>query len=71
MSFVEQADVFKVAEDFFRDLVKELSDKQILDSKFYTMSHDEAMENYGSDRPDLRFGMKFVDLTDVFVDSGF
>jgi aspartyl-tRNA synthetase len=33
------------------------------------MTYDEAMDNYGSDKPDLRFGMKFVDLTDIFSNS--
>jgi aspartyl-tRNA synthetase len=42
-----------------------------MDDKFYTMTYDEALENYGSDKPDLRFGMKFVDLTDIFVNSEF
>jgi aspartyl-tRNA synthetase len=35
------------------------------------MSYDESLENYGTDKPDLRFGMKFVDLTDIFANSGF
>jgi aspartyl-tRNA synthetase len=55
MSFVEQDDVFAVVEDFMKDIVKDLSDKKIMDNKFYKMSYDEAMENYGSDKPDLRF----------------
>ena len=71
MSFVEQADVFNVVESFLIDIIKKLSDKKIMDNKFYQMSHNEAKENYWSDKPDLRFGMKFVDLTDIFVNSNF
>jgi aspartyl-tRNA synthetase len=71
MSFVEQEDVFKVVESFIFDLVKELSYKKIKENKFYEMSYMEAMENYGSDKPDLRFDMKFVDLTDVYAQSEF
>ena len=66
MSFVEQDDVFKVVESYIRDVVKWVSNKEIPES-FYTMTYDEAMDNYGSDKPDLRFGMKFVDLTDIFA----
>jgi aspartyl-tRNA synthetase len=55
MSFVEQEDVFSIVENYIKDVVKELSDKKIMDNKFYQMSYDEAMENYGSDKPDLRF----------------
>lgn len=71
MSFVEQDDIFALVESFMRDVVPELSDKKIMDNKFYQMSYDEAMENYGSDKPDLRFGMSFVDLTDIFANSEF
>lgn len=71
MSFVEQKDIFSIVERYIFDAVKELSNKTIKDSKFYSMSYTEAMENYGSDKPDLRFWMKFVDLTDVFKNSDF
>jgi aspartyl-tRNA synthetase len=71
MSFIEQNDVFGVVENFITDVVKDLSSKTIMNNTFYRMSYDEAMENYGSDKPDLRFGMKFVDLTDIFAESGF
>jgi aspartyl-tRNA synthetase len=71
MSFVEQEDIFVVVENYIRNVVAELSDKKIMDNKFYQISYDEALENYGSDKPDLRFGMKFVDLTDIFANSGF
>lgn len=71
MSFVEQEDIFMVVESFMKDIIKDLSDKKIMDNKFYSMSHDEAMTNYGSDKPDLRFGMKFVDLTDIFANTNF
>jgi len=70
MSFVEQDDVFKVVESYIRDVVAGVSDKQIM-WNFEIMGYDEALENYGSDKPDIRFGMKFVDLTDIFKDSWF
>jgi aspartyl-tRNA synthetase len=53
------------------DVASNLSEKTIMDQTFYRMSYDEALENYGTDKPDLRFGMKFVDLTDIFKDSSF
>ncbi len=71
MSFVERDDIFSVVENYIRSAVSELSGKKILDEKFYQMSYEESLENYGSDKPDLRFGMKFVDLTDIFANSGF
>ncbi|MDD2907520.1 MAG: aspartate--tRNA ligase [Candidatus Gracilibacteria bacterium] len=71
MSFVEQADIFAVVEGYIKDVVGALSDKTVMDSKFYSMSYEESMENYGTDKPDLRFGLKFVDLTDIFTNSEF
>ena len=71
MSFVEQRDIFDVVENYMFDVVKNLTNKTIKDQIFYQMSYEEAMENYGSDKPDLRFGMKFTDLTDIFKESDF
>ncbi len=71
MSFVEQKDVFNVVEKYLRAAVGSMSDKKIVDDTFYEMTYDESLENYGTDKPDLRFGMKFVDLTDVFAGSAF
>jgi len=69
MSFVEQQDIFNVVESFFFDLVKELSTKKIMDEKFYSMSFVDAMEKYGSDKPDLRYGLEMVDVMDIFSRS--
>ena len=71
MSFVEQKDVFDVVESYMRDIVKYITKKSIVWDKFYSMTYDEAMENYWSDKPDLRFWMEFVDLTDIFKESSF
>lgn len=71
MSFIDEEDVFGVVEKYMRDIVAELSDKTIYENTFFRMSYEEAKENYGSDKPDLRFGMKFVDLTDIFAESSF
>jgi aspartyl-tRNA synthetase len=67
MSFVEQKDIFKVAESFTRAVVADLVPNKSITVDFAQLSHADAMNCYGSDKPDLRFGMEFVDLTDVFV----
>lgn len=75
MSFVEQEDIFNVAEPFAKDLVNGISDKKIVqlteDGHFKRLTHSEAMEIYGSDKPDIRFDMHFEDFTEEFRDSGF
>jgi len=40
-----------------------------MDNKFYQMSYEESMENYGTDKPDLRYEMKMVDVSDIFAKS--
>jgi len=69
MSFVEQEDIFKVVQDYFFDIVKEVSSKTIMDEKFYSMTFDEAIETYGTDKPDLRYGMKLINVADIFAKS--
>ena len=69
MSFVEQEDVFEVVESYITDVVKKLTNKTIKDGKFHRMTYREAMENYGSDKPDLRYEMKLVDVIDIFARS--
>ena len=69
MSFVEQEDIFEVVENYFKDLVPAVSSKTIMDNKFYSMTFDEAIENYGTDKPDLRYEMKLIDVADIFARS--
>ena len=69
MSFVEQDDVIAVAEDVLRE-VWALIDYE-LSTPIARMTYHDAMERYGSDKPDLRFGCELVDLTDYFKDTTF
>jgi aspartyl-tRNA synthetase len=69
MSFVEQKDVFDVVENYIFDVVSKYSDKKILENKIFSMTHAEATEKYGSDKPDLRYDMKLIDVIDIFERS--
>ncbi|MBR4275623.1 MAG: aspartate--tRNA ligase [Prevotella sp.] len=64
MSFVDQDDVISIFEDMARHLFKEVRGVE-LPAKLRQMTWHEAMSKYGSDKPDLRFGMEFVELMDV------
>ena len=70
MSFVEQDDVTSLFEDMARHLFKEVRGVE-LPSKLRQMTWHEAMKKYGSDKPDLRFGMEFVELMDVMKKGTF
>lgn len=67
MSFCTQEDVIKSAEIFLKDIFK-ACDKEI-QIPFRRMPYDEAMEKYGSDKPDLRFDLEFIDVADIFSRS--
>lgn len=69
MSFVEQEDVLNMFEGLAKHLFKEVKDLEFGD--FPRMTWHDAMRFYGSDKPDIRFGMKFVDLNDVVKGHGF
>lgn len=69
MSFVEQDDVIDLFEDMARHLFREIRGVK-LPAKLRQMPWHEAMKLYGSDKPDLRFGMEFVELADVLKGTG-
>ena len=70
MSFVDQEDVIDLFEDMCRHLFKELLGVQLPD-RLQQMTWHEAMRRFGSDKPDLRFGMEFVELMDVLQTGSF
>jgi len=69
MSFVEQADVIEVGEAIVRALWSELADVDIPPIEHLTYA--EAMRRFGTDKPDLRYGLELVDLTGYFADTPF
>lgn len=70
MSFVDTEDVLKVNEGFIQRLFKEILDVDIK-LPLPRMTYNDAMNNYGSDKPDLRFDMKITDLSDIVKNCGF
>lgn len=69
MSFITQDDILNTFEGLARHLFKEVKDIGL--DEFPRMTFDDAMKNYGSDKPDLRFGMKFIELNDLAKGKGF
>ncbi len=70
MSFVEQNDIIELFEGMAKHLFKELRGVELTEP-FQRMPWADAMKYYGSDKPDLRFGMEFVELMDVLKGHGF
>jgi len=69
MSFVTQEDIIETFEGLAKHLFKAVLNKDLGD--FPRMTYAEAMDTYGSDKPDIRFDMKFVDLNEVAQNKGF
>ncbi|MBQ7399369.1 MAG: aspartate--tRNA ligase [Clostridia bacterium] len=70
MSFVEMEDVLSIGEGFMKRVFKEILDVDIT-LPLPRLTYKEAMERYGSDKPDTRYGMEIVDLSDVVKGCGF
>lgn len=70
MSFVEQNDIIELFEGMAKHLFKELRGVELTEP-FLRMTWADAMKYYGSDKPDMRFGMRFVEVDDVMKGHGF
>jgi aspartyl-tRNA synthetase len=72
MSFVHRDDVLALVEDLFTKMIPAVTPhKKLLSSPWPKFSHHEVLEKYGSDKPDLRFGMELFELNDIFAKSEF
>jgi aspartyl-tRNA synthetase len=70
MSFMTQDEIMQLNEGLVRHLFKTVKSIELPDP-FPRITYAEAMERYGTDRPDTRFGLELVDVSDLFKDSGF
>ena len=72
MSFVEETeDVMYPIEGLIKSIFRSAIGLDLGEGHFRTMTYKDAMENYGSDKPDTRFGLKIVNLSDIFASSSF
>jgi aspartyl-tRNA synthetase len=71
MSFVDEEDILQLMEELFTDLVQEITPHKRLLSPFPRLTYDEAMQRFGTDKPDLRFDIELADLSDLVVGSEF
>lgn len=71
MSFVNQDDVYAVVEWYINELIPALSPHKKITVAFKRLTHREAVDQYGSDKPDLRFTMPLIEMTKDFADSWF
>ena len=70
MSFVSEEDVMEMTEGLLKEVFKKVKNIEI-NLPLMKMKYDDAIKDYGSDKPDLRFGMKINDVTEIFKDTEF
>ncbi|GAH50371.1 unnamed protein product, partial [marine sediment metagenome] len=70
MSFIDREELFKLIEEMFVHLFKKLLNVKVK-TPFLKIDYQEAISKYGTDKPDLRFGMEIIDLTEIFYKSSF
>lgn len=71
MAFVEQEDILTLTEQLLTEMVAAVAPRWRVTSPFARLTYQQAMALYGTDKPDLRFGMQIVDLSDIAAQSGF
>lgn len=71
MSFVEEEDVWQITEPLMIELTEKFSSKKVLKKPFPRLTYREAMNKYGTDKPDLRFGLEIKDVTKIVNGCGF
>ncbi len=71
MSFVEQDDVLSLIEPLWTEIVETLSPMRVTTKPWPRLTYQEAMRRFGTDKPDMRFGLELTDLTELFRNTGF
>ncbi len=71
MAFVEQEDILNLVEECFTEMLKTVAPQKKVVSPFPRLTYAEAMARYGSDKPDMRFGMELTDIADLVANSNF
>lgn len=68
LSFIHREDIYKLVEGLFASMFKNVMETELV-TPFLRMNYQDAIETYGEDRPDIRFGMQFVDIGSIFIQS--
>ena len=72
MSFVEREDIMELIEGLYTDLVAEVTpEKEVFKTPWPRLTYQEALDRFGKDNPDIRFGMELHDISDLAAESGF
>ena len=65
MSFVDEDDVMNLIKDLYTEIIENVVDNRTIVGSFPKLSYDDVMDKYGTDKPDLRFGLELINLTEI------
>ena len=71
MSYTTQGEILDLIEELFTEIVENMTEKTILQKPFPRLTYAEAMDRFGSDKPDIRFGLEITDVSDLVANSEF
>jgi aspartyl-tRNA synthetase len=71
MSFVEREDILQIIEPLMTGMVETISDRRITHKPFPRLRYEESVARFGTDRPDMRFGLELTDVTEIAAQSAF
>jgi aspartyl-tRNA synthetase len=71
MSYTTQDEVLNLVEGLYTDIIEELTEKRLLAKPFPRLTYAEAMDRFGTDKPDIRFGLELRDVSEIAADSEF
>ncbi len=71
MSFVEEEDILQLTEELYTGMIESVAPERTILKPFPRLEYAEAMDRYGSDKPDLRFGLEMTDVTDLAKETEF
>lgn len=71
MAFATQEDIWAIMEELMKEVTEKFSDKKVLQFPFPKITYKEALDKYGSDKPDLRFDMQLQDMSEIVKGCGF
>lgn len=71
MAFVDREDIIQLMEELYKALARKMAPQKRIPRKFPRIAYDEAMQRYGSDKPDLRFGLELRDFSDLLQQTEF
>ena len=71
MSFVDEEDILNLTEELYTSMIETVKPEMRVIKPFPRLSYADALEHYGTDKPDLRFGLELTDLTDIATQSNF